>query len=305
MRDGRTDAVSWAREVLAAQGADVVAVEQVRQRAWSTVWRVRTGDGDLYLKTAPDGAAIEPALLEVLALHGVPHVQRAIAVQGNHVLLPDGGPIVRLADASERDAVWQQVMRNVAEVQWATEPAAADDLVRAGVPDVRLGVLPEVAAALVDRWAPELRRVLPMLSDTAAELDELLPMATLDHGDLHTGNAFARGAVPFDWGDGSVSHPFCSLLVAGREEVPGAVDAYLETFFDEPGVAADPDVQHLVGLATTLAVVPRVLSWQRAIDAAGDAMPAAYRSAPRDWLQTLDSGSGESEVEGMTGIEPA
>ncbi|WP_156463567.1 phosphotransferase [Curtobacterium sp. Leaf183] len=287
MDDDSVDAVVWAREVLAEQGTDVLGVEQIRQRAWSTVWRVTTSDGDHYLKTAPDGVAAEPAVLRILALRGVPHVQHPVAVQGNHVLLPDGGPIVRLSDAVSRDAAWLDVMRHYAEVQWATEPAAADDLVCAGVPDVRLGVLPDVATALVDRWAPEVSAALPMLGDAAAELDELLPMATVEHGDLHTGNAFAREAVPFDWGDACVSHPFCSLLVAGREDVPGAVDAYLETFFDEPGVGDDPDVQHLVGLATTLGVVPRVLSWQRAIDASGDAMPTDYRTAPRDWLLTL------------------
>ncbi|OIH97246.1 aminoglycoside phosphotransferase family protein [Curtobacterium sp. MCBA15_001] len=287
MDDDMTDAVDWARAVLAEQGTDVLGIEQVRQRAWSTVWRVSTPGGHLFLKTAPEAIATEPALLEVLALHGIPHVQRPVAVQGSFVLLPDGGPIVRLAPAAEQGDVWRDVMRHVAEVQWATEPAAADDLLRVGVPDVRLEVLPDVAEALVDRWAPEVRSALPMLRDAAAELDELLPMATLEHGDLHAGNAFARDAVPFDWGDACVSHPFCTLLVAGQEDVPGAVDAYLETFFDEPGVGDDPDVQHLVSLGQTLGVVPRVLSWERTIDAAGDAMPIEYRSAPREWLQTL------------------
>ncbi|WP_144764236.1 aminoglycoside phosphotransferase family protein [Curtobacterium sp. 9128] len=279
------DAVTWARSALAEQGREVRDVVEVRRRAWSTIWRVGTDDGDLYLKTAPEVIGVEPALLEVLALHGVPHVQRPVAAEGPHVLLPDGGPVVREVD--ERDTVWHEVLRHYAELQWATEPAAAEDLVRAGVPDLRLSVLPEVAAELVERWAPEHRSVLAVLRDAAAELDELMPMATVDHGDLHTGNAFARDAVPFDWGDACVSHPFASLLVAGREEVPGAVDAYLETFFGEPGVGEDPDVQHIVQLGTTLGVVPRVLSWQRAIDAAGDAMPVEWRASPRTWLATL------------------
>ncbi|ROP64487.1 phosphotransferase [Curtobacterium sp. ZW137] len=287
------DAVAWARSVLADRGTDVLVVEEVRRRAWSTIWRVSTADGDLFLKTAPDGVAAEPALLDVLALHGVPHVQRPVAAAGRHVLLPDGGPIVRLAE--DRDTVWLDVMRHYAEVQWATEPAAAADLVVAGVPDLRLPVLPGVAAELVARWAPEHRGIVPLLTDAAVELDELMPMTTLEHGDLHVGNAFVRGAVPFDWGDACVSHPFLSLLVAGRDGAPGGVEAYLETFFGEPGAADDPDVQHIVGLATTLGVVSRVLSWQRAIDASGDGMPESYRSAPREWLETL--------VEGMTGIE--
>ncbi|WP_267424101.1 MULTISPECIES: hypothetical protein [unclassified Curtobacterium] len=300
--DGVTDAVAWAREVLAEQGTTVLGVEEVHRRAWSTVWRVRTdaaadvdadadavaggaASGDLFLKTAPAGVSPEPALLEVLALHGVPHVQRPVAVEGAHVLLPDGGPLVRTAP--DRDARWLEVMRHYAEVQWATEPAAAEDLVRAGVPDLRLSVLPDAAAEVVARWVPERPGFVPVLRDLAAELDELLPMATLEHGDLHDGNAFAAGAVPFDWGDACVSHPFLSLLVAGQQEVPGAMAAYLDTFFDEPGAAEDPDVQHIVGLATRLAVVPRALSWQRAIDAAGDAVPSEYQAAPRDWLLKL------------------
>jgi hypothetical protein len=74
---------------------------------------------------------------------------------------------------------------------------------------------------------------------------------------------------------------------SGSSAAPGAMAAYLDTFFDEPGAADDPDVQHIVGLATRLAVVPRALSWQRAIDAAGDAMPPEYQTSPRDWLLTL------------------
>jgi len=287
--DSGMDAVTWARSALDELGIDVLGVEEVHRRAWSTVWRVTTGDGDLFLKSAPEGVSPEPALLDVLALHGVPHVQRPVAVEGTFVLLPDGGPIVR--DADDRETVWRAVMRHYAELQWATEPAAAEDLVRAGVPDLRLPVLPDVAAEVVARWTPERPAVLARLRDAAAELDELLPMATIEHSDLHDGNAFVRDAVPLDWGDACVSHPFLSLLVAGQEDVPGAVDAYLETFFGEPGVAEDPDVQHIVALAKTVGVVPRALSWQRAIDAAGDAMPDEYRDAPRQWLLTLVDGA--------------
>lgn len=285
------EAVAWARDVLGDLGRDVLGVELVRHRAWSTVWRVDADGGPLFLKTAPPEVSAEPALLDVLARHGVPHVQRPIAVSGRHVLLPDGGGIVR--DAPDRDDVWRRVLTNCAVVQRAAAPLV-DELVRAGVPDLRLPVLPEVATGLVDRWAPEHRSgVRTVVQDAVDELADRttspgpVPVATVEHSDLHDGNAFARGAVPFDWGDACVGHPFMSLLVAGDQDVPGAVAGYLETMTGSADAAADPDVVRAVALARRLAAVPRALSWQRAIDAAGESMPEEYRGAARAWVLRL------------------
>jgi hypothetical protein len=279
------DAAGWARAVLGARGAHVHAVEEVHRRAWSTVWRIDTDQGTLFCKTAPPGVSAEPAVLRVLAEHDVPHVQRPVAVSGAHVLLPDGGETVRTAP--DRDRAWVDVMRHYAEVQLASAPTV-DALVAAGVPDLRLDVLPEVARVAVERWAPERASWLPLLTDRAAELAELVPMATVEHSDLHDGNAFRRGAVPFDWGDACVAHPFLSLLVAGREGVPGAIEAYLDVFFGPDRDPRDAAVQRAVELAAHLATIPRALSWERAVDAAGAAMPEAYRGAARAWLLTID-----------------
>lgn len=279
------DAVAWARAVLGERGIRVHTVAEVHRRAWSTVWRLETDRGVHFCKTAPPGASAEPAVLRVLAAYDVPHVQRPVAVSGSQVLLPDGGDTVRTAP--DRDRVWVDVMRHYAEVQRASAECV-DALVRAGAPDLRLDVLPEVARAAVERWAPERTSWLPLVADRAAELAELVPATAVEHSDLHDGNAFRRDAVPFDWGDACVSHPFLSLLVAGGEGVPGAVDAYLEAFLGPDGDPAEPTVQRAVDLATYLGRIPRALSWERAIDAAGAAMPEEYRGAARAWLLTLD-----------------
>jgi hypothetical protein len=289
--DAADAAVEWARGALAAAGRDVVAVDEVHHRAWSTVWRMTLDDGaSVFCKTAPGGVSVEPALLEVLARHDVPHVQHPLAVSGRHVLLPDGGPVVR--DDPDRITSWTTALAHYAELQRASAPLA-DELVDAGVPDLRLAVLPDVAAEVVARWAPERTSALPALRAAAAELAEItdvigVPAATVEHSDLHDGNAFIRGAVPFDWGDACVSHPFCSLLVAGDEDVPGAVDAYLTTWTGRDGAADGSDVRRAVDLAAHLAIIPRALSWQRAIDAAGEDMPPDHREAARAWLLRLD-----------------
>ena len=59
-----------------------------------------------------------------------------------------------------------------------------------------------------------------------AELGELSPFVTLDHGDLHAWNLFVRdGHVRIlDWGDANVAHPLFSLSV---EWEPAARAAYL------------------------------------------------------------------------------
>jgi len=45
-----------------------------------------------------------------------------------------------------------------------------------------------------------LRGLTPQLREWCAELDELGIPASVDHADVHPGNIFAAGGVPFDWG---------------------------------------------------------------------------------------------------------
>ncbi|MEZ0493960.1 aminoglycoside phosphotransferase family protein [Kineococcus sp. TBRC 1896] len=283
-------ALPWAVAVLRRAGAGPGSAELVKDRPWSTVWRLPTTTGPVWLKACPVRTRHEVRLLSALARWGVPHVLVPLAVEEDRgwVLLPDGGPTVRdvLLDPVAAGGRWRDVLAAYGEVQRATAPHA-DDLVALGVPDLRLPQLPAAFERLAQRWAPDVLPLLPRVRDEAAELAAAGLPATLQHDDLHDGNVFTVGARPFDWGDACVGHPFTSLLVAldaapeGPSPDPrGPAAAYLAGW---PGL---PDPARVLQLAVRLAVVSRADSWDRALAGWPDP-PAGFRDAPGDWLRRL------------------
>jgi len=254
----------------------------VKARAWSTVWRLPTPGGDVWLKACPPPTAHEVRLLPALVAWGVPHVLGPLATDPGRgwLLLPDGGATLR--DTADAGA-WPAVLRGYGELQRATT-AHADALLALGVPDLRPAALPAVAAELVARHAPHLRDVLPAVADDAAELAVLGPAPALQHDDLHPGNVLARGGRPFDWGDACVGHPFASLLVAEREEHRAADRAaYLGGWADPP---PGPGRDRAVELAVRLAAVGRAASWDRAL-ASVASPPPEHAAAAATWLSRL------------------
>jgi hypothetical protein len=270
------DAVAWALEILGPAQAHLV-----KERPWSTVWRLEAPAGRVWLKACPPATRHEVRLLDALARWDVPHTLVPVAVDAENgwILLPDGGSTVRETPLAEPAAArrWAQVLAGYGQTQRATEEHA-EELVALGVPDLRL---PELGAAFDDlagRWAPDVLPLLPRLRDEIAELADLGPVATLQHDDLHDGNVFADGR-PFDWGDACVGHPFASLLVAldGGPAPAGYLDNW-------PGV---PD--RAVELGVRLGRITRAHSWARALDAWPDP-PAEFAEAPAWWLRTLLEG---------------
>lgn len=295
---GHTDgvdeaAVPWAHDVLRSGGVEPGPAELVKDRPWSTVWRLPTPTGPVWLKACPERTRHEVRLLSALSRWDVPHVLVPLAVEEDRgwVLLPDGGPTVRDVPLEPAPAQrrWAGALSAYGEVQRATA-AHPDDLVALGVPDLRPPNLPAAFERLALRWAPDVLPVLTRVRDEAAELAEVRVPATLQHDDLHDGNVFAVGNRPFDWGDACVGQPFTSLLVAldAGPEGPApdprepAAAAYLAGW---PGLPAD-GLDRVLQLAVRLAVVSRADSWDRALAGWPDA-PEPYRTAPADWLRRL------------------
>lgn len=275
-------APAWA----AAQVPDVRAVDLVKARPWSTVWRVVTGTGPLWLKACPERTRQEVRLLDALSRRHVPHSLTPIAtdLERGWVLLPDGGPTVREVPLPGPAAAqrWAQVLGAYAQVQRATE-RHVEELVALGVPDLRLPRLLDAFEELARRWAPEVLPLRTRLAEEVAELTELGPAAALQHDDLHEGNVFDRGARPFDWGDACVGHPFSSLLVGLDTPDPApARQAYLAQWPELAGAAAD----RAVDLGIHLGRITRAHSWERALAAWPDP-PPDHRGAPASWLRTL------------------
>jgi hypothetical protein len=203
---GPQASLDWARSALPDP---VVAVAQ--QRTWnlSSIWRLDTTTGPVWLKEVPPFFAHEPAVLGWLAQHGHAElVPRLLAHDGGRMLLAHiAGEDLYGAPLPIRDAIAERMHR--IQVQSLVE---VDRLLRLGVPDRRPSALNPLITRVAEGSGVE------GLDDQLADLPSLLTAIqecglpdTLVHGDLHPGNV--RGSlVLIDWGDSVVSHPAFDIL---------------------------------------------------------------------------------------------
>ena len=209
-------------EWLADVGVDPTgSIVTIHERPWSTVLRVPTAEGDLYLKQESPVQAFEVALTVALASRWPDRVPEVVAadVERAWLLLRDGG--TRVADAGTLEPFPRALML-YGELQ-VGEVGHVDELLGIGLPDTRL---PVVAAAyepfferdhgLASEEVARLRALAPRFLNLCEELDVFGLPASIHHDDLHQWNVFLRdGRVAiYDWGDSSVSHPLWSWIKA-------------------------------------------------------------------------------------------
>lgn len=278
-------------------------IEQVHLRPWSTVFRVPTAAGALYLKCCGPTQRHEPALSALLCGSVPGSVPDVLAVHEWEpwMLVADGG--AKLRDAYAGDALlaaWREILPRCAVLQRAFADRVADVLAT-GTPDHRTAALvsgleraladePVLDAGRDDALTPAERATLSRIARRVeGHLRELASFgigATVQHDDLHDGNVLVRDgkAVLFDWGDACVSHPFMTLTVtlrviawrAGLEEDDAAIDAlrdaYLEPWAD---LGSRDELRRAAELARRLGQVSRALCWHR-VSAAYPGVVAAY-----------------------------
>lgn len=222
----------WVGGVLGGLGADLVSLEAVHQRPWSTVWRAAASDGATYwAKQNCDHQSFEAALLVVLDRLSPRRVVPVVAVdleRGLH-LVPDQGPV--LAETVDDDDVdaWCRVAAEAMHLQ-RDLVGHGSDLVAAGV----TSLCPAEAAAYVEARvasltglptddprrmsgdvAHRLRALLPAVTAWAEDVQALGLPESLVHNDLHASNVFATadGMRFFDFGDALLAHPLSALFV--------------------------------------------------------------------------------------------
>ena len=267
-------------------------VRLVKERPWSAVLEVATDDGPLVFKEGRGGCAFEAELLLALKAYDASHVLLPLAadpVRG-WVLLPHGGPTLRETEPTL--AQWTAMLPSYGALQRSLEGR-----VLPGCEDLRPERLPEVLDQLIATvptdCPDDLRALRPRFAQWCDELATSGIAPTIDHGDLHDGNVFADGRF-FDWGDACLTHPFASVLVLmrscadrfglanGSDELRSLRDAYLEPWTDSWSRA---ELELLSLLATRVAKVARVRSWQRALSGTDD--PGEHAEAVPGWLEEL------------------
>ncbi len=262
---------------LAWVGRQVEVIGSPRQhRSWnlSAVWSIRTASGTVWLKCLPPFLAHEPVVIDRLTAlaaaggqgrPGSSHrvTPELLAVDGHRVLLAalPGEDGYR---ASEAEQV--AMIATLVDIQ-ATTVDRVDELVSAGVPDLRAPALATELAALVERVAPDRPALIELVDGLERRLDEVAgasPPDSLVHGDPHPGNArrLVEPPVWFDWGDAFVGNPLLDLAATHRLS-PVAVDAWLAALVDRwPGC----DPRRALDLLAPVAMLRQAWVYQRFLD---------------------------------------
>ncbi len=210
--------LGWAEEALEAVGSSRTG-SAVQLRTWnlSSIWRLPTTSGDVWLKVVPPLLAHEGAVLEALASQGAP-VPHLVAYDGQGRILLDHVP-GKNQWAPDQDCLMAMVNVLVSlQVKCAGRSGPLLDL---GVPDWRREGFIAAAAETVTSWSAQLptaprarlQRLLESLDDRWAAIETCGLPDTLVHGDFHPGNFRADGTslVLLDWGDCGFGHPLLDM----------------------------------------------------------------------------------------------
>lgn len=245
----------------------MAAVTTVKERPWSVVRQVVFTHGVTYFKACGAGGSFEPALLLFLQQQGVSFIPKILAAEPSKasefsgsdrhwMLLADAGvPFREYLPPAEQAPALVPVLTHYAELQ-RTSLQWSERLQEIGISNRRVerlsALLPTLLSAGVLGAAQpagaieELRAFvlaqLPHLRRVCAQLADSPYAVALDHGDLHWGNLLLGegGWRLLDWGDASLTHPFCSVVITfemvrdslppeeGRKWSVNLRDAYLE-----------------------------------------------------------------------------
>jgi hypothetical protein len=215
--------VELARHNLTLKGE----LAQVHLRPWATVFRVPTVGGDYYFKAVIPELDQEAAVTQALARWRPDDIVTVLAADHGRgwLLMADGG--IQLRQSITSLEPWQVILPQYANLQIGLYGRQAD-LLRCGLPDRRLSLLPVLFEELINQTSltavgqPHglttaehqlLQAARPLFIDLCDELAASKVVESLDHGDLHDGNIFVHNEryLFFDWGDSSVTFPFFSL----------------------------------------------------------------------------------------------
>jgi phosphotransferase family enzyme len=279
-------------------------MERVHLQPWSTVFRVPTTAGAIYLKCCGPTQRHEPRLTALLHERFPGAVTKVLALHPEHpwMLVAEGGR--RLGDVFSGDDLlraWREILPRCAQLQRDVTPHVAE-LLGFGTPDHRAATLvaafervlahePALSGERPDRLTTDERRALLAVPSRVTEALQMLAALgiadTLQHDDLHQHNVLVRDGrmVLFDWGDACVSHPFLTLAVTlrfaahatkhevGDREILALRDAYLEPWSDRGSMA---ELRSAAELGRRVGEVSRTLTF----DAVARAYPGVIESYP-------------------------
>jgi len=314
--DWRAGLEAWLVPALARRGVRTTGpVVRDRVRFWSVVARVETDAGRVWVKENAPSQAFEAALVE--AVHGLAPdavaTPLAVDTERGWLATADLGLPMWHDEQVPPLEDWVGVVQSFGALQRALADHA--DLVLAtGLPtfpehpDAVLGWLDGLVAAsralpdadprrLDDAEASAVAQGRGRIRDAAERLVAAGIPRSLQHNDLHLGNAFRRGngAVAFiDLGDALWTHPLTAARIPlwilrhrfdldpDSTPVRRAVDAYLEPWTDRFDRAT---LRALLPDAERISCLHRAESWRRLqADVPVDRVDEPFLRSVPEWL---------------------
>jgi hypothetical protein len=309
------DLEAWLVPALDAAGVHTTApIVRERVRFWSVVAHVETDAGRVWLKENAPSQAFEAALVPLVdrlvpdavatPLAADPHRGRLATADLGRPLWDDDVPPVEdwLAALHGYGVVQQVLSEHAGEVLSTgvpTFPERPDDVVAwvEGLVDASRGRSDADPRRLDDAEVAAVEEGLGRIRDAAERLAASGIPASLQHNDLHLGNAFRRpgGAIAYiDLGDALWTHPFTAARIPlwilrnrlgldpGGPDLRRAVDGYLEPWTDRWDRAT---LRDLLADADRISCLHRAESWRRLqADVPVERVDEPYLRAVPEWL---------------------
>ncbi|MEV4811366.1 phosphotransferase family protein [Micromonospora avicenniae] len=210
---GPAKTVGWAREALRERGIALVNQQQFRTWSLSSIWRLTTTAGELWLKEVPHLLSFESLLSvrlgeELGALTPPVICSSATRIIFRHIEGVDcyyASPALRLRIAGAIHRIHTESRAFVA------------GLLADGLPD-RRGYSSLAGLETLSALVPSVARNSRLLQDLALERVERAERdgtpAVLLHGDLHPGNVrhTGDGLVILDWSNAYLGHPAFDVI---------------------------------------------------------------------------------------------
>jgi Phosphotransferase enzyme family len=282
--------LAWAEAMLRSAGGAVTGEpEQIRTWNLSSLWRLHSTAGPVWLKVVPPFFAHEGALIDALRSEAVP---RLLGRDGRRLLMAQtAGEDLYGATLAERRAMIDLLV--ALQRRWCER---ADELLALRLPDWRAPALCAAITALLQRRADA---VLPADRALLDAFVESLPARCaaiaacglpegLVHGDFHGGNwrgGNGHALTLLDWGDSGVGHPLLDMpAFLGRS--PSEQAEPLRTHWCAVWQRAFPgcDPARASTLLAPIAAARQALIYQRFLDHIEPAEHPYHRADVPDWL---------------------
>lgn len=285
------DIIAWASQSLKSQLFDT---QVVADTPWSKVLKLRTQDGDFYLKQPVQAFYLEVDVIHACADLGfkafLPEVVDENAKMHCFLMKASGDTTVRgVQDPGLRGGLFEQSMDVYRNMQKVTE-AHIPRLLSIGVPDWRLESLPGLYQRMIDNHPfmrshrmdssqiATLQRLTPVISDMTIELGSYKLPACLNQSDFHDNNVVwnpKTGCLRLiDLGESTIDHPFFSLASTLRRfcqrhhiESGSRQHQRLQAACFEGWLASFVDMTRAMAIVHKLLPLYSVLAHQRLLDA--------------------------------------